>query len=66
MSEKDLLLQVQAKAQEWLDGNYDEDTKKQVKNLLENDEKELIESFYRELEFGTGGYEVLWVLEQTV
>ena len=55
MSEKDLLLQVQAKAQEWLDGNYDEDTKKQVKNLLENDEKELIESFYRELEFGTGG-----------
>ncbi len=43
------------KAQKWLDGNYDEATKKQVKWLIDNDSKELTESFYRDLEFGTGG-----------
>ena len=53
--QNDLLNEVKIKAQSWLDGNYDEETKKQVKHLLENDETELIESFYRELEFGTGG-----------
>ncbi len=46
---------VLAKAQMWLDGNYDEETKKQVKWLMENDQKELVESFYKDLEFGTGG-----------
>ncbi len=43
------------KAQNWLQGNYDLETKKQVEHLIKNDEKELIESFYRDLEFGTGG-----------
>ena len=47
--------QVLAKAQLWLDGNYDAETKKQVKWLMENDMKELVESFYKDLEFGTGG-----------
>ncbi|MEG1623105.1 MAG: phospho-sugar mutase [Alistipes sp.] len=47
--------QVLAKAQKWLDGNYDEATKKQIKWLMANDMKELIESFYKDLEFGTGG-----------
>lgn len=47
--------QVLAKAQQWLDGNYDAETKKQVKWLMENDMKELVESFYKDLEFGTGG-----------
>ena len=46
---------VLKKAQMWLDGDYDEATKRQVKYLMENDMKELIESFYKELEFGTGG-----------
>jgi phosphoglucomutase len=55
MTDKDLLLEVKTKANEWLKGNYDEETKKQVSHLLENDEKELVESFYRDLEFGTGG-----------
>ncbi|MGD9993300.1 MAG: phospho-sugar mutase [Salinivirgaceae bacterium] len=50
-----LLSEVKAKANAWLEGNYDDETKKQVRYLLENDETELIESFYRELEFGTGG-----------
>ena len=51
----DLEQQVLAKAQQWLDGNYDAETKAQVKHLIENDRKELIESFYKDLEFGTGG-----------
>lgn len=50
-----LLSEVKAKANAWLEGKYDDETKKQVRYLLENDETELIESFYRELEFGTGG-----------
>jgi phosphoglucomutase len=39
----------------WLEGNYDEETKAQVKYLMEYDEKELIESFHSVMEFGTGG-----------
>ncbi|MFH2094386.1 MAG: phospho-sugar mutase [Bacteroidota bacterium] len=55
METNDLLSMVRTRAQAWLDGNFDEETKKQVRNLLENDEKELTEAFYRDLEFGTGG-----------
>ncbi len=51
----DLEQMVLRKAQAWLDGPYDEETKKQVKHLMDNDMKELIESFYKDLEFGTGG-----------
>ncbi|MBO7264756.1 MAG: phospho-sugar mutase [Alistipes sp.] len=47
--------QVMAKAQAWLDGNYDEATKQEVRMLIENNPNELIESFYKDLEFGTGG-----------
>ena len=46
---------VMSKAQKWLDGDYDEATKKQVRYLMDNDMKELTESFYKDLEFGTGG-----------
>ena len=46
---------VLSKAQQWLDGDYDEATKQQVKCLMDNDIKELTESFYKDLEFGTGG-----------
>ena len=46
---------VLSKAQQWLDGAYDDATKEQVKYLMENDMKELTESFYKDLEFGTGG-----------
>lgn len=46
---------VQSKAQAWLDGDYDEATKAQVRHLMENDHNELVESFYKDLEFGTGG-----------
>ena len=46
---------VASKAQAWLDGNYDEATKQEVRFLMENNHNELIESFYKDLEFGTGG-----------
>ncbi len=46
---------VMAKAQTWLDGDYDEATKAQVKYLIDNDKKELTESFYKDMEFGTAG-----------
>ena len=51
----DLDQKVLSRAQSWLDGNYDEATKAQVKALIDNDMKELTESFYKDLEFGTGG-----------
>ena len=43
------------KANAWLQGNYDKETKASVRNMIENNPQELIESFYRNLEFGTGG-----------
>lgn len=46
---------VLKKAQMWLNGNYDDETKLAVKNLIDSDIKELTESFYKDLEFGTGG-----------
>ena len=42
-------------AQQWLGADYDEQTRKEVKDLMDNNPKELEESFYRMLEFGTGG-----------
>ena len=56
MENNALLNEVMVKAQTWLDGNYNEETKKEVRRLINADDKtELIESFYRDLEFGTGG-----------
>ena len=50
------LMEVRAKAQEWLSDTYDEETRAQVQALLDDeDPAELIDSFYRSLEFGTGG-----------
>ena len=56
MDEDKLLKQVQAKAQAWLLPEYDEDTRKGVQELLDKeDPTDLIEAFYKDLEFGTGG-----------
>ena len=56
MENEALLQEVRSKAQQWLDGNYDEATKAEVKQLVDaQDSTALIESFYRDLEFGTGG-----------
>ena len=46
---------VLAKAHSWLEGDYDQNTKEQVQDLIDNNIKELTESFYKDLEFGTGG-----------
>ena len=44
------------KAREWLSGNYDEASKAEVRKMMEKeDSSELIDAFYRDLEFGTGG-----------
>lgn len=52
----EILENVKAKAQQWLDGAYDEATKEEVRKMLNNpDTTELIDSFYKDLEFGTGG-----------
>jgi phosphoglucomutase len=53
----ELLKQVQTKAKSWLNSSaIDEETKRIVKSLLtREDSKELIDNFYKELEFGTGG-----------
>ena len=51
-----LLKEIEAKAQTWLNGNYDEETKQTIRKMMEAEDKtELIESFYKNLEFGTGG-----------
>ncbi len=56
MENKELLKQVISKANIWLAGNYDTETKAAVQSMLDNSDKtELMESFYKDLEFGTGG-----------
>lgn len=56
MENQELLAQVTAKAQTWLGDGYDEETKAEVRRMLDAEDKtELIESFYKDLEFGTGG-----------
>ncbi len=52
----ELLGLVTAKAQEWLGGSFDEKTRIEVKALLDKEDKsDLIDAFYKDLEFGTGG-----------
>ena len=56
MQSEELLKEVTARAQEWLGEGYDQETREAVQAMLDNEDKtELIESFYRDLEFGTGG-----------
>ncbi len=53
---KELIAQCEAKAQQWLSPAFDAETRKAVENMLAAaDKTDLIESFYKELEFGTGG-----------
>lgn len=52
----ELIAQCEAKAKQWLSPSFDEETRAQVQAMLDNTDKtDLIESFYRDLEFGTGG-----------
>lgn len=46
---------ILAKVNLWLDGNFDNDTKAAIKQLQSENEKDLTDAFYKNLEFGTGG-----------
>lgn len=54
--DNELLQLVEKKAQVWLGNSFDENTRAQVKAMLDKQDKsELIDAFYQDLEFGTGG-----------
>ena len=53
---KELIAQCEAKASQWLSPSFDEETRRNVQSMLDNaDKTDLIECFYKDLEFGTGG-----------
>ena len=52
---KNMEKQIQSKVDIWLAGNYDENTKNEIRQLQANNPKELADAFYKNLEFGTGG-----------
>ena len=53
---KELEINILNKINNWLQGSYDEETKKEINDLLESESfTELTDSFYKDLEFGTGG-----------
>lgn len=56
MEKTEIIRQAKTKAEKWLDKAYDSNTRETVQNMLNAaDPTELIESFYNDLEFGTGG-----------
>ena len=52
---KTISLEIIDRAKVWLSNEYDAETRKQVQELIDNNPDELLESFYKNLEFGTGG-----------
>ena len=46
---------IRTKAESWLGKEFNDETRREVKHMLENDENKLIDAFYQDLEFGTGG-----------
>ncbi len=56
MANEDLIKEVTGKAKTWLDESYDAESRATVEQMLANEDKtDLIEAFYKDLEFGTGG-----------
>ena len=56
MENEELIKMVTEKANKWLTPAYDAETQAEVKKMLDNPDKtDLIEAFYKDLEFGTGG-----------
>jgi len=49
------LEEIRSKARQWLGPEFNEETRKEVREMLEKDEKKLVDAFYQDLEFGTGG-----------
>lgn len=55
-NKEQLIAQCEAVAKQWLSPSFDEETRKEVQTMLDNEDKTaLIDAFYRNLEFGTGG-----------
>ena len=51
-----LIAQCIEKAQQWLSPAFDEETRRQVQEMLDKEDKtDLVDAFYQNLEFGTGG-----------
>jgi len=46
---------IRKKAEQWLGNEFNDETRQEVRNMLAGDEKKLIDAFYQDLEFGTGG-----------
>ncbi len=46
---------IKTRAEEWLTPTFDTTTQREIQNLVQNNPEELKESFYKDLEFGTGG-----------
>lgn len=56
MDNKEIVAKAREKAEKWLGNAYDEQTRKDVRRMMDAaDPTELIDSFYNDLEFGTGG-----------
>ncbi|MBQ7414677.1 MAG: phospho-sugar mutase [Prevotella sp.] len=56
MENNELIAQCEARAKEWLSPAFDEETRKEVQAMLDNPDKTaLVDAFYQNLEFGTGG-----------
>jgi len=47
--------QIRSRARQWLSPEFNEETREEVTEMLEKDEKKLVDAFYQDLEFGTGG-----------
>ncbi|MCU0456532.1 MAG: phospho-sugar mutase [Bacteroidales bacterium] len=47
--------EIRKRAEAWLGPEFNEETRREVREMLEKDEKKLIDAFYQDLEFGTGG-----------
>jgi len=47
--------EIRKRATNWLGSDFNEETRKEVADMLEHDEKKLVDAFYQDLEFGTGG-----------
>jgi len=52
---ENMLKDVRERAQQWLDSPINEESRKAIEHMMAHNEEELVESFYRDLEFGTGG-----------
>jgi len=53
--DQNLILKIEKRAKQWMGNAYDGETQKRVRHLMDQDSKSLVDAFYKDLEFGTGG-----------